>query len=500
MRCQILSRFIEWQARNASLHEEFEYNVGGGTSSSSSSTITNVVQWTGINDGITTMMPSKIFDAVARRDVVSSVASSTSSIPIRITKKQRRRTDKERTARLDAILQNLNKQSTSGGKKKKAVSEKVRTMLLKSRSKGNTKLRMEDRFHLELVKVYDASNDTNRHNDDCDTSSYRFYSRQTTAGKVASSLVGTLDNDRASEFLVRFPPSLLSTSGGVDNDTTTTQPLRYRRLPNTMTLHDAERAGWIREFDVVLVRIYSLLTIVEGTNTNDGPSHSVLDPDSDDEELPEGDDDEPIGENNATVFCNKGRDEIAVADDIEADVICSEFSGDSNSLQQRLLQQRIHAIYLSLDETKDTRTKNKPVSKQVHNMLMKSKASGNSRMKQEDRIYIKVILFHDNESTTDAPPSSSYRFFSKQNNIQQIITTVIDGESSIITNLDNDKTDGGCIELIAPCQKDPSYQALPTSLTLGDAIEMGFIENFGTVLIRSLGNDNYGPCIQADNN
>jgi hypothetical protein len=267
-----------------------------------------------------------------------------------------------------------------------------------------------------------------------------------------------------------------------------------------MTLHDAERAGWIREFDVVLVRIYSLLTIIEGTNTNDGPSNSVLDHDSDDEELPGGDDDKPIGGNNATLFCDEGRDEIAVADDIKADVICSKFSGDSNSqLQQRLLQQRIHAIYLSLDETKDTRTKKKPVSKQVHNMLMKSKASGNSRMKQEDRIYIKVILFHDNESTTDAPPLSSYRFFSKQNNIQQIITAVIDGESSM-TNSDNDKTDGGCIELIARCQKDPSYQALPTSLTLGDAIEMGFIENFGTVLIRSLGNDNYVPCIQADNN
>ena len=130
---------------------------------------------------------------------------------------------------------------------------------------------------------------------------------------------------------------------------------------------------------------------------------------------------------------------------------------------------------------------------------MKSKASGNSRIKQEDRIYIKVILFQDNESTTDAPPSSSYRFFSKQSNIQQIVTTVLDGESSM-TNSDKDKTNGGCIELIAPCQKDPSYQALPTSLTLGDAIEMGFIENFGTVLIRSLGNDNYVPCIQADNN
>jgi hypothetical protein len=488
MRCKILSRFIEWQARNASLHEEFEYNVGGdGTSSSSSSTTTtNIVQWTGINDGSTTMMPSEIFDAVARRDVASPVITSTTSIPIRMTKKQRRRTEGERTRRLDAILQNLNKQSSLGGKKKKAVSEKVRKMLLKSRSEGNSKVRMEDRFHLELVKVCDCDASDNG---DCDASSYRFYSRQTTVGKVASSLVGNIGNDKASEFLVRFPTPLVSTAVNADKNTTK-QPQRYRRLPNTMTLHDAERAGWIWEFDVVLVRIYSLLNIVEGTNTNDGPSNSVLDSYTDDEEeLPDGgDDDETIGGNNATIFCDKEIEEISVAgDSMKADVLCS---GDSNSqAQQRLLQTRIHAMYMSLDETKDTRTKKKPVSKQVHNMLIKSRASGNARIKQEDRIYIRVVLLHDNESTADAPPSSSYKFFSKQNNLLQVITSE--------TNYDEDKTDGGCIELIAPRRDDPSwYQALTTSLTLGDAIEMGYIENFGTVIIRALSNDSV-PCIQA---
>lgn len=491
-RCQILSRFMKWQARNASLHEEFEYNDGGDVTSSSS---TNVVQWTGINDGSTTMMPSEIFDAVSRRDDASSVASSTTAVSIRMTKKQRRRTEGERTRRLDAILQDLNKKSSSGRKKKKAVSEKVRTMLLKSRSVGNTKLRMEDRFHLELLKVCDCASYTG----DKDASSYRFYSRQTTSGKVSSSVAGTLGNDRASEFLVRFPPPLVPSASG-DDKNTPTQPQRYRRLPNTMTLHDAERAGWIREFDVVLVRIYSLLNTVECIYTFNGPSNSVLDPDSEDEELPNGgDDDETIGGNNDIIFCDTDTDEIAVAsDNMEADVGCSKFSGDSYSqVQQRLLQQRIHAIYLSLDETKDTKMKKKPVSKQVHNMLIKSKASGNSRMKQDDRIYIKVILFHDNESTTDAPPSLSYRFFSKMNNLQQVITTVLGSEPSI-SNLDKDKTDRGCIELIAPCREDPSsYQAMSASLTLGNAIEIGNIEEFGTVLIRLFGNDNCVPCIQA---
>ena len=33
---------------------------------------------------------------------------------------------------------------------------------------------------------------------------------------------------------------------------------RYRRLPNTMTLHDAQCAGWIQEFDVVVVRVFRI--------------------------------------------------------------------------------------------------------------------------------------------------------------------------------------------------------------------------------------------------
>ena len=33
----------------------------------------------------------------------------------------------------------------------------------------------------------------------------------------------------------------------------------YRRLPNAMTLHDAKRAGWVGEFDKVVVHVYSLV-------------------------------------------------------------------------------------------------------------------------------------------------------------------------------------------------------------------------------------------------
>ena len=63
---------------------------------------------------------------------------------------------------------------------------------------------------------------------------------------------------------------------------------------------------------------------------------------------------------------------------------------DRKSQQQHLLQQRIHTIFLSLDGNAKggggatTKMKKKPASKQVRNMLMKSKSTGNARIKQED--------------------------------------------------------------------------------------------------------------------
>ena len=57
-------------------------------------------------------------------------------------------------------------------------------MLIKSRSKGDAKLRMEDRFHLEVVRVWDANGGST----DAATAVYHFYSWQASAGRVVSSI------------------------------------------------------------------------------------------------------------------------------------------------------------------------------------------------------------------------------------------------------------------------------------------------------------------------
>ena len=57
-------------------------------------------------------------------------------------------------------------------------------MLIKSRSEGDAKLRIEDRFHLEVVRMWDAG----RGGTDAATALYRFYLREASAGRVASSV------------------------------------------------------------------------------------------------------------------------------------------------------------------------------------------------------------------------------------------------------------------------------------------------------------------------
>jgi hypothetical protein len=411
-------------------------------------------------------------------------------------------------------------------------------MLIKSRSEGNAKLRMEDRFHLEVVRVWDdadvggggSSSSTDA------TTSYRHYSRQSTAGRVASSVAPGIGDERASELLVRYPPPPPPPPAG----DVIQQPghprrsgKRYRRLPNAMTLHDAERAGWVGEFDAVLVRVYSLVACRDGggaTMADDGedddrgPSKSVLDPDSDDDDgTTDGDDDEGKVGNDARICCDDDASEDQATMDVDRDNEGDALPGDAKSQRQRLLQQTVHAIFMSsLDgNTKSggaagaTKTKKKPASKQVRNMLMKSKSTGNARIKQEDRVYIDVALFRDNDdydaTTTDVPPySSSYRFFSKRDDLRHILATVLDGDSGK-TTADVSNADATGIEFIVPCrcsnaaldgsEDGVSYLALPASLTLGDAIERGYVENFGIVIVRACNTvdegGSYLPCVRA---
>jgi hypothetical protein len=107
--------------------------------------------------------------------------------------------------------------------------------------------------------------------------------------------------------------------------------------------------------------------------------------------------------------------------------------------QQMQLQQQNHATFQSLSDDNNNnpttnKKKKKPVSKQVQNMLIKSKSTDNARVKQEDRLYFEIVIFNDDGLTAIKVPSTSsttvYRFFSKQNDIQHD-TAMTDNSTNI---------------------------------------------------------------------
>jgi hypothetical protein len=311
----MLQKFLKWQSRNVVKDEDFAYNNPLIQNHRFIAATKEGVLWTGIGADNTQlrMKPSDIFTAVSHRsdnydDDNKQCGQREQSKP----PPKKKRSEKQRTQRLDSLIQNLAQATTVG--KKKRVSDKVRNMLIKSRAEGNKKIRMEDRFHLELLHLIDVE-DSSTKNAASNGTSYLFFSRVTTAGKVASSVAGPIGNSKSVEFLVSFPP-------GIDGVTTT-----YRRLPNTMSLHEAQQAGYLQEFDMVVIRMFSI-----DRHDEFSQSKSVLDPDDDE------------NENEAEEMLIESSGECSSIPPIGATVEQDTCSSEVNE-QVDHLQQRFHMAY-----------------------------------------------------------------------------------------------------------------------------------------------------------
>jgi len=444
----MLQRFLKWQSRNVVQEEDFAYNNPAIQNQRivAPSNNRDGVKWTGVGAGKhhteQIMKPSEIFSAVSNRDHNDYTHQDEQSGQKKPPAKKKR-SEKQRTQRLDALIQNL-AQTTSKDGKKKRVSDKVRTMLIKSRADGNTKLRMEDRFHLEILQLIDdgdmsasnaaASNETA-------ATSYKFFSRVTTAGKVASCISGSICKTKSVELLV------------------SSNKKNYRRLPNMMSLHDAQQAGWLQEFDAVVIRTFSL-----ERDDEFGQSKSVLDPESDvDSENEAG----AMEIESRSVSCSNG------ALPADKDACDTEVDAQADHLQHRL-----HMIYNMTSGEKSTKKK-KPVSKQVQRMLMKSKSTGNKVIKPDDRVHLDTVIFYDNGSEDiDGAYSSSFRFFSKRTSVENLASTFQDEKAKNVVE----------IVVSQPCKASSIgcvYQnLLPSKLTLEEAVKQGLLEDFGRIIVR----------------
>ena len=141
--------------------------------------------------------------------------------------------------------------------------------------------------------------------------------------------------------------------------------------------------------------------------------------------------------------------------------------------------------------------KNKKVSDQVKNMLIKSRAEGNKRLRQEDRFYLEVILWdessggsccssstsssgkqkNDHQDDGQSVVSSTHMFFSKVATIGKVVAV----KSGCIAK----SRDKGAELLILTTEGEHSvYRRLPPTMPLHEAASKGYIGNFGRVIIR----------------
>ena len=454
----LLKKYIEWQSRHVLNEEEFGYNLPSAAVHDESAK--TGVQWTGASTEHDVpgakLKPTDIFNAVQSRfDNEQPSSQQKSKQEVQAQKKKQKRTEQQRHQRLDSILNNL--------KSKKKTSITVRNMLIKSRAVGDKKLRMDDRFHLEIVRV-DDSNDTTDQitRGPGKMSEYRFYSRQTTAGKVASGLAPSLGLDRAAEFLV-----CVSNEG----------EMKYRRLPNTTTLHDAQLKGWLNEFDLVLVRTYKLSSDSSDIDGSFGPSRSVLDHDTDNDSI------DDANKDAMQVDPTNAIHDVIQQKDLTAAPIDCQVNANSDELH---LQHRINTIFhmaksgeIRIENNKNTTKckQKKAVSKQVQNMLIKAKAKGNVKVKQEDRVYLEIIVFYDSNGDDVSVSSTlaSFRFFDKRKNI-----------GHILESLDVAKPSGGkssMVEFIVHDDKN-AISKLSADAIIAEAIKDGVLKNFNCVVVR----------------
>jgi len=150
-------------------------------------------------------------------------------------------------------------------------------------------------------------------------------------------------------------------------------------------------------------------------------------------------------------------------------------------MNKKVMQAKEESRLLKLDRRiralEESSAKNKTVSDQVQKMLIKSRAIGESRLKMQDRVYLRCIV--DKGETT----SEEYRYFSPQDTVGKILSafSVPDGWQSelLIRRQQTEAT------------SELSYRRLPVLLRLYESMSEKFVSEFDKVVIRC-----YDPSVE----
>lgn len=148
----------------------------------------------------------------------------------------------------------------------------------------------------------------------------------------------------------------------------------------------------------------------------------------------------------------------------------------------RKLEARIQKL-----EANDKKKKsNKPVSDQVRKMLLKSRATGKSSLKAQDRVYFHIIIIDAGDEAEGS--KEEFRYFSIQDTVGKGIlgqfTTPKSGQQAELLVKQQQSTEG----------EDAVYRRLPNAMRVYEAIEKKFLEpEANKVVIRWYSPDKEEP-------
>ena len=454
-------------------------------------------------------LPSQILNAVTTRfDTFDDDNDEKDAISSPLKKKQHIRvTEKQRCARLDESILALEKLLSSKDTKQKntkqqSINNKVRQMLVKSRSEGDKRLREEDRFYLEVISISDLvpqndddgdenNNNTRDSNVMSSSKSFRFFSIMSTIGKLAES-VKMESQDRNTKLDLRVEVlvkrQIQTTSTSTSPPTTT---IVYRRLPNNMSLFEVESKGFLSKFDPIVVRSYihnndsipttSILEKDETYMENDPNTSSLTStPPIDNTDLnssttqKEEKDKPPSHESNETIEKT----------DLDVDL-------DSVQDNDKKIAQEIYNAIESMELTTNQQTKKKikksntKTSEKVRQMLMKSKSKGDKTIKEPDRFYLEVVVvkYQTQTQTREISAQSSNQFFRKRTTIEKLVSSKLLDELSpednveMLVEISQNKEGSGDGDV-------PTFAAIPKTWMLVDAESKGFLKQFHRIIVR----------------
>ena len=137
--------------------------------------------WGGQRSKSSDELPPKIIDS--KRQKVSEIMAAVENRVIEDTRVSPKKKSVKvldwmaKVRRLDSIIDDSKGKKGSSSKKKKAVGEKVKQMLIKSKAKGEKRLREEDRFYFEVAVLEETEDD--KHNSSIEYVSNASYADKT---------------------------------------------------------------------------------------------------------------------------------------------------------------------------------------------------------------------------------------------------------------------------------------------------------------------------------